>query len=236
MLPIRRALRLAVEWTSPWPFAAVVSEAGATTSLVMGVGASITAQSRKARRLIALRLKHSLALFWANGMQKMHAGLDCHLSADLYDPAGWDLEVIGSVVCRSAHRDEQMILPPRHPRLRGWLQRPARDKERRRHDVELPAEFAREPERLGNVWTLHEAEAQLDGRKPFADGLHPETLGRGDPRGLRGQDRQDHVLLVKHFVVLEIVQERGRHEARVAGQKNRGTLDDMRWALFEALE
>src|SRR5579871_1289948 len=67
MLPIRSAFRLAVEWAPPCPLAAVVSAAGAATSLVMEWEASTCL--RKARRLIALRLKHSLARFWAYGMQ-----------------------------------------------------------------------------------------------------------------------------------------------------------------------
>jgi hypothetical protein len=40
MLPSIIALKLAVECVSPWPFAADVSAAEATTSLVMRMGAS----------------------------------------------------------------------------------------------------------------------------------------------------------------------------------------------------
>ena len=43
-------------------------------------------------------------------------------------------------------------------------------------------------------------------------------------------------MLVKHLVVLEIVQQRRRHIAGVAGQKHRGTFDDMRRAFLEALD
>jgi len=39
---------------------------------------------------------------------------------------------------------------------------------------------------------------------------------------LRGFDGQDYIVLVQHLVVLEIVQQRGRHEVRVAGKEYRG--------------
>src|SRR5262249_25252896 len=42
-------------------------------------------------------------------------------------------------------------------------------------------------------------------------------------------------LLVQHLVVLEIVQQRGRHEIRIAGQEDRGARDDVRRSLLEAL-
>jgi len=150
-------------------------------------------------------------------------------------PVG-NLKIVGGVVRRPAQRDEQVILPLRHPGLRGRLQRAPRDKERRRHDIELPAELARDHQRLGHVRRFHETETQPDGRKFVADGFHPNPVGRVDARRLRGFNRQDHIVLVKHLVVLEIMQQRRRHEIRIAGEKNRGALDDVRRTLFEALD
>src|SRR5487761_2039970 len=102
MLPIRRALKPAVEWASPCPLAAVVSGAGATTSLVMGMGASkwLHCIISKASRLIALRVMHSLARFRANAMQKMHGPLNCNLSSDFDHPPGGNLEIVGGIVRR----------------------------------------------------------------------------------------------------------------------------------------
>src|ERR1700760_2864432 len=100
MLPISKAFRLAVEWPSPCPLVAVVSAAGPATSLVIGGLEPLRAslRNRKAKRLIALRLKHSLALFWADGMQKMHTPLDSNLRPDFNHPSGRNLEVVGGVV------------------------------------------------------------------------------------------------------------------------------------------
>src|SRR5665647_2220828 len=113
MLPINSALKPAVEWASPCPWAAAVSGAGTTTSLVMGGSGlkMLHCPVAKRGRLIVLRLKHSLALFWCHAMQKMHASLNRHLGPYFDHPPGRNLEIVGGVVGRPAHRDEQMVLP-----------------------------------------------------------------------------------------------------------------------------
>ena len=57
-----------------------------------------------------------------------------------------------------------------------------------------------------------------------------------DARRLRGFDGQDDVLLVKHLVVLKVMQQRRGHEARIAGEEYRGALDEMRRAFLQALD
>src|SRR4051794_23394510 len=107
----------------------------------------------------------------------MHTSLDCDLSSYFDDAPGWNLEIVGSVVRRSAERDEQLILPLRHSGLRRRLQRASRDEKRRRHDVELPAELPRDHQRLWNVRRFHEPEAQPDEREFVADLFHPDPFG-----------------------------------------------------------
>src|SRR5215471_13685585 len=94
-----------------------------------------------------------------------------HLRADLDHPAGRNLEIVGRVVGGAGERDEQTILPGRHARARRRLERPARQEERGRHDVELPAELARDCERLGHVRRLHVAEPDGQAREGVADQL-----------------------------------------------------------------
>src|SRR5689334_20796087 len=53
---------------------------------------------------------------------------------------------------------------------------------------------------------------------------------------MRRFDREDDVVLVKHLVVLEIVQQRRWNEVRVAGKEDRGALDDMGRTLLKALD
>src|SRR6266404_4324124 len=104
MLPIRRALKPAVEWASPCPLVAVDTAAGATTSLVMGakVSKGFTAQIAKARRLIVQRSSRRHA--------KMHKSLDGNLGPHFNHPPCGNLEIVGGVIGRAAHRDEQVIL------------------------------------------------------------------------------------------------------------------------------
>src|SRR5205085_7664901 len=65
-----------------------------------------------------------------------------NLRADLDHAPGRDLEIVGRVVGRAREADEQTVLPARHPGMGRRLERAAREEERRRHDIELPAELA----------------------------------------------------------------------------------------------
>ena len=62
---------------------------------------------------------------------------------------------------------------------------------------------------------------------------HPLVLGHA--RRVGGHDGQDHIVLVQHLVVLEIVQQRGRREFGIAGQEHRGARHDVRRLLLQAL-
>src|SRR4051794_27202629 len=133
------------------------------------------------------------------------ACLDRYLRADLDDAAAGDLEIVGGIVGRAAERDEQPVLPARHAGMGRGLQRPARQEERGRHDVELPAELAGDRQCLRHVRRFHEAELQRHLREGRADLLQLDALGRIDARGLCGFDGENDILLVKHFVVFQAV-------------------------------
>src|SRR5437588_7361259 len=85
---------------------------------------------------------------------------DRHLGAYLDDPPRWNLEIVGGIVCHARKHDEQVILPTRHPRAGRGLECAARQKERRRHDIEGPAELAGNGKGAGHVGSFHEPEAQ----------------------------------------------------------------------------
>src|SRR5215471_17037639 len=161
MLPSVNAPKLAVVWVSACPLLAVVSGAGAATSVVIGKLASKCFTAAKpAAYSLAVWAWHSAIL------GPHHAGMHSSLSpafaprlphrdrdigssasnrnlgADFNHPSGRNLEIIGGVVGRAAERDEQMLLPFRQSRMRRRLQRAPGHEKRRRHDVELPAEFA----------------------------------------------------------------------------------------------
>ena len=73
---------------------------------------------------------------------------DRHLGSHLHHPAGREMEEVGGVRCRAGEPDEQPVLPARHAGMGRHLDRTARQEERRRHDVEGPAELAGDRERL----------------------------------------------------------------------------------------
>ena len=56
------------------------------------------------------------------------------------------------------------------------------------------------------------------------------------PRRVGGDDGQNDVVLVQHLVVLEIVQQRGRREVRIAGEEHRGARHDVRRLLLQAAD
>src|SRR5262245_38058177 len=88
--------------------------------------------------------------------------LDRNLRSNFHHAPRGDLEEVGGVARRLGQGDEQVILPERHARLRGRLERAPRQEEGRRHDVELPTVLARNGERPGHVRGVHESEAQID--------------------------------------------------------------------------
>src|ERR1700680_4228380 len=87
-------------------------------------------------------------------------GLDGHLRSHLDHPSARNLEIIGRIIGGTAERDEEGILPARHSGMCGRLQRAPREEERRRHDIELPAELSRNRQRLRHVWRFHKSEPQ----------------------------------------------------------------------------
>src|SRR3954468_6684369 len=94
------------------------------------------------------------------GLQTVTSDRD--LGADLYHPAGRNLEKVGGVGGALGETDEQPILPARHAGMRRRLQRAPRQEERGRHDVEVPALLPRDGERLRHIGRLHVAEAERD--------------------------------------------------------------------------
>src|SRR6186997_2754046 len=145
---------------------------------------------------------------------------DGDLSADLDHAPGGYLEVVGRVVGAARQANEQPVLPLRHAGFRRGPERAAREEKRSRHDVELPAELARDGERPRNVRRLHVAERERDQGKTLTDLLDLHAVLWFDGRGIGGLDGEDDVLLVQHLVVLEAVHERGRRAGRIAGQEH----------------
>ena len=84
-----------------------------------------------------------------------------------------------------------------------------------------------------DVRRLHVAVAQLDAPERVADLLDAHAVFHLDARNVLGPHGQDHVLLVQHLVVLEVVQQSGGRRIGIARQEHGGSLDLMRRALFE---
>src|SRR5947199_2344249 len=96
--------------------------------------------------------------FYTPSRPAAKAPLDRDLGADLNHAFGGNLEIVGGVVGAAREPNKQPVLPARHARFGCELERAPRQEERRRHDVELPAELPGNGERFGHVGLLHEAE------------------------------------------------------------------------------
>ena len=132
--------------------------------------------------------------------------------------------------------DVKLVLPWRHARAHVGPDRAPRQEERRRHDVELPALLARDGKGLRHVGPLHEAEMQREAHELVAHRLHLHPVVDLHARNVFVDDGQDHVVLVQHLVVLEIVQQRRRREIRVGGEEHGGPRHDIGRPLLEVLD
>src|SRR5215510_5010055 len=121
MHPSSSPAKLAVECASPCPFAAGVSAAVAVVSDVMK-SASIVHCTISRGAGACLPFLHRLGQIQVPVMQKCiylcgtytqnpSVKSDSYLSSDLHHPPGGDLEIVGGVVGRAAHANEQVILP-----------------------------------------------------------------------------------------------------------------------------
>src|SRR5208283_2252154 len=115
----------------------------------------------------------------------------------------------------------------------GRLEQTAGQEERRRHDVELPAELARDRQRLRYVRRLHETETQYHPREGLAHRLDAHAVRGIDARRVRRLDGEDDVLLVQHLVMLEAVHQCGRRAQWITGEEYRGAGHADRRLLFE---
>src|SRR5262249_15321763 len=105
-----------------------------------------------------------------------------HLRANFDHSPGRNTEIAGGVIRLACQRNEEPVLPGWHARLWRRPERPARQEERRRHDVEGETPVPRDGERYGHVGGLHETEPQPDAQEGLADGLNPHAFGQIDAR------------------------------------------------------
>ena len=99
-----------------------------------------------------------------------------------------------------------------------------------------PASLARGRKRLRHVRILHESEADRDSGEAVGNPLDLDALVLGCARRIGGDDGEDDVVLVQHLVVLEVMQQRGRREIRIAGEEHRGAGHDVRRLLFQVAD
>src|SRR5512136_2964221 len=131
--------------------------------------------------------------------------LDGDLRADLDYAVGRQLEIARGVVGVLSEEDEQLVLPGRHAGARVGPYRAPRQEERRRHDVERPAELTRDGQSPGDVGGLHEAEMQNHPHGAVAEAFDLDPILGTHSWDVLGDDGQDHVVLMEHLVVLQTV-------------------------------
>src|ERR1700722_16071493 len=128
-------------------------------------------------------------------------GSNGDLRSNLDHATARNLKIVGRIVGSAAQRNEEMILPAWHSGMRRRFERAAGQEEGRRHDVELPAELARNRQPFRHVRRFHKAEPQRDLGKGIAHLLQSDAFRRIDARGRRGLNGENDVLLVQHLVV-----------------------------------
>ena len=134
---------------------------------------------------------------------------------------------------------EQLVAPQRHAgTARVGHDALARQEEGGVHQVERQALARALRQRQRDVRILGEAEAQFAGveaRRPSRSVSWMRSSGVGHRR-LQHLHRQQHVALVQHLVVLEVVQQRVRHRVLVGGEEHRRARHPQRRVLGHVLD
>ena len=119
------------------------------------------------------------------------------------------------------HEQEQLVPPQRHALPRPRHQGLAAGEIGGFHHLEGRARDAPLLQRPRHVRILEVAEAQGQAREPVAQVQVRHPLGLVGPRNAEDLHAQQHVALVQHLVVLEVVQHRRRHELVRRRQEHR---------------
>src|SRR5260221_5827529 len=162
--------------------------------------------------------------------------LDLDLAAELDDAVGRDAEVLGGVEHGVRHEDEELLAPAGEG---GALRRDdllAPQEERGLHQVE--AELLQAALRQGgrDFRLGHEAVIELDDVKIVLEMADLDAALLGHVRDVLGAYVHQHDAFVQNLVVLEIMQQRGRHAVDVAGQKDRRARHPTARRRLEVLE
>ena len=91
-------------------------------------------------------------------------------------------------------------------------------------------------QRLGHVRLLHEAVAQRQTIEALSKRLDFSAVVRRHVRHIIGHDGQQDHTLVKHLVVLKVVQQGRRRALQVAGHENRRARHALRWKRLDVLQ
>src|SRR4051812_14317863 len=116
-----------------------------------------------------------------------------------------NVEISAGVIGGPGEVDKQLLLPARHPRLRCRPQRPAGQKERRAHHVELQTRRPARCEADGDIRALHVAEADRDRGEMLRQPSHGNPVALGNARGVFSNHMQDDIVLVQYLVVFDVM-------------------------------
>ena len=128
------------------------------------------------------------------------------------------------------HLRKQLLAPLRHTAADGGNDGVPRQEVAGGHVFELTAPSLHRLQRLGQVGVVFETVVHDDLPAVIPQRLDLKALVQPDPRHLVIAHGDEQVVLMQHFVVFKIVQQRIRHNSRFCGQKHRCTVDATRRA------
>ena len=163
-------------------------------------------------------------------------GHDLDPGSQLDHCVGRQPEVLRHAAGVAAHRGKQPLAPVRHAAPRRRHHGLSTQEVGGPEDGDVQAVRPRELERLRHVRNIHEPEVHRHAPEAVAERRDLHAPVHRHPRHFVEGHGQDHVALVQHLVVLEVVQQRLWHGGRIGHCVDRGALSPAHRARVQRID
>ncbi len=159
------------------------------------------------------------------GERTLSGGSDFELDAEFDDLSGWEVEVAGGWAGDAGEEHEELLAPLRHLAWPICQQNFTALIEGDAVPVELASGLENFAKVIEHVWRFGETVVQDDAEELGVEFFHVAAMRFFDVRGFFEMDGEEDDLVVKGFVVFEMVKEGEGESVGICGHEHGGTWD-----------